>query len=190
MNRDDRSRNTQEVSASQLLTVLRGLMGAGKTTLATSLAETSPNIAVVCRDTIREINFHRDGLLSRDEEDIVSGIEMAQVVEHLDMGRNVIVDATHLDPDHVQRWVALARARAIELVLVDVLAPVDVCIANVKRRKNQGGRDVDPRVIRDAHRRHPPSSWSPPATFTIGSSTPTHSNHRAPRGRGRNSTAK
>ncbi|MFD8248155.1 AAA family ATPase [Nocardia sp. NPDC059691] len=154
-----------------LIIVLRGLMGAGKSTLAAQLASSTPTTAIVCRDTIRAKQFHRQGRLSDSEEDTVSELEMRECVEHLDRDYNVVIDATNLEPDHVQRWQNLARTRGIDCVVIDVHASLDTCIAGVARRARHGGHDVDEQVIRQAWQHHPPDTWSPPADYFVGEST-------------------
>ncbi|MEU6191737.1 ATP-binding protein [Nocardia sp. NPDC047038] len=151
-----------------LIIVLRGLMGAGKSTLAAQLASSTPTTAIVCRDTIRSMHFHLQGRLSDSEEDTVSELEMRECVEHLDRDYNVVIDATNLEPDHVHRWQTLARTRGIHCVVIDVHAPLDTCIARVAHRARHGGHDVDEQVIRQACQQHPPGTWSPPADYGVG----------------------
>ncbi|WP_280311193.1 AAA family ATPase [Nocardia abscessus] len=154
-----------------LIVVLRGLMGAGKSTLATQLASSTPTTAIVCRDTVRSKHFYRHGRLSDSEEHTVSELEMRECVEHLDRDYNVVIDATNLEPDHVQRWQTLARTRGIDCVVIDVHAPLDTCIARVASRARHGGHDVDEQVIRQVWQEHPPGTWLPPADYVVGEGT-------------------
>ncbi|MBF6341274.1 ATP-binding protein [Nocardia abscessus] len=151
-----------------MIVVLRGIMGAGKSTLAAQLALSSPHTAIVSRDTIRERHFHRQGRLDDRDEDIVSELEMRECIEHLDRGCSVIIDATNLEPDHVQRWQTLAADRGIDCLVIDVYASLETCIANVAHRAEHGGHDVDEQVIRQVWRDYPPGTWMPPPDHVIG----------------------
>ncbi|MFE9328351.1 AAA family ATPase [Nocardia sp. NPDC052278] len=183
MNSDDRSGGERAERKRLQMVVLRGLIGSGKSTLAASLAAASPNTGIVCRDTIREQVFHRQGLLEPAEEDAVSDLEMQQVIEFLDHGFHVIIDATHLKPEHVLRWKALAEARDVDFNLIDVITPEDICVANVQRRTASGGRPVPKHIIRATARQHPPETWDPPATIRYKPQIPVARRHRRPRRR-------
>ncbi|WP_157978907.1 AAA family ATPase [Nocardia aurea] len=151
-----------------MIIVLRGLMGAGKSRLAAQLAALDLTTSIVSRDLIREKYFHRQGLLSEEEEAAVSEREMAECIALLDRGDRVIIDATNLRPRHVQRWQHLAHSRGTECVIVDVHAPLEACIAAVAHRVRLGGHHVDAEVIRQTYHAHRPGTWYPPADYIIG----------------------
>jgi predicted kinase len=166
MNSDDDPHRPMPLGTT--IMVLRGLPGSGKSTVAAHLAATTPRTVVVCRDTIREIYFHRDGKLDIEDENTVTELETRQALDHLAAGFNVVIDSTNLAPAYVHRWQQLAATLAIACVLVDVHAPLETCLARVAGRQQTGGRGVPAQVIRDLYRRHPPETWCPPADHSVG----------------------
>lgn len=156
------------VPAGTTIMVLRGLPGAGKSTVAAYLAATTAKTVVVCRDTIREIYFHRQGELDVEDEKTVTELETRQALDHVAAGFNVVIDSTNPVPEHVYRWQQLAVSLGIACVLVDVHAPLETCFARVAGRQRAGGRGVPAQVIRELYRRYPPETWYPPADHSVG----------------------
>ena len=106
----------REATPCPTLTVLRGLPGSGKTTLARELRDDARNragrpgtLVVISRDDIRQhlIGLSMapdDAVLDRAGEALVTAIETAIVDACLAAaGVDVVVDATHLDRSHLER---------------------------------------------------------------------------------------
>lgn len=142
------------------LTVLSGLPGSGKTTLAKRMLEAArdragrPGTAArVSRDDIREhviglAMTTDDAVMDRPGEDVVTAVESAMVAALLDAGVDVVVDATNLRPEYVDRWREVAARHGADLVVRALDVPVDECVRRVTARAAAGGRYVEPDVIR------------------------------------------
>lgn len=148
---------------------MRGYPGSGKSTKASEMAAQTGAI-VVCRDTIRMRlfgSYYGAGV----NEDVVTEVEGAEVLALITAGKDVIVDATHLNPRYVKRWAELASKAGAEFDLYDVLTEVHDCIindANVERARE--GKQVGPQVILKMAKRYPMERWpniTSPNTLTI-----------------------
>jgi dephospho-CoA kinase len=86
------------------ITCMRGYPGSGKSTVAKSLAEATGAV-IVSRDTLRYQMF---GKFHGVDERAVTEAETDCVVVALVAGRDVIVDAMHLNPRYLRKWVDVA----------------------------------------------------------------------------------
>lgn len=129
--------------------ITRGLPGSGKSTYAKQWVALQPEKRVRAnRDAIRFTQGIREGIGSPAQENLVSVIEKAIVVGAIKEGKDVIIDATHLNPDYIRKWFKLAKSlgvRSVEVVDFDV--PVEIAIARDLGRREQGGRYVGAAVI-------------------------------------------
>lgn len=138
--------------ASQVLRVLRGLPGAGKTSLATSWQTIDPQRRrVVSRDEIRFELFGVYSGLTAEQEAVVTDIEFLRTERALLAGLSVAVDATHLVSEHRQRWVELAARCGVRHEVVTVDTPLAECLRRNRARAATGGRFVPEEVIVRMH---------------------------------------
>ena len=88
------------------LLILQGIPASGKSFFAKQWVEESPETRViVSRDSIRR-GLGVYWVPSR--EVLVSSIEEHSVFEALDMGYNVCLDATNLNPNYLEKWKEIA----------------------------------------------------------------------------------
>jgi predicted kinase len=100
------------------------------------------------RDSLRTI-FGCLPIGKRHEEDSITIILEAAVDALLSRGRDVAVDATHLKPDSLDPWNAIASQRNATLRILDFsLVPLELCIERDRIRGETGGRRVGEEVIR------------------------------------------
>lgn len=93
-----------EQNRKMILTV--GISGSGKSTWATNFIERTPGYFRVNRDDIRaQITGISSMRWRADIEDLVTVIEEDNVRAILGAGYNVVVDATHLKKNYIDRWV-------------------------------------------------------------------------------------
>ncbi|AWY05899.1 polynucleotide kinase [Microbacterium phage Tandem] len=129
--------------------ITRGLPGSGKSTYAKMWVNLLPERRVrVNRDAIRWTQGIREGVGTKAQENLVSVIEKAIVVGAIKEGKDVIIDATHLNPEFIRKWYKIAKIHGVRNVkVVDFAVPVGVAIARDLGRREQGGRYVGAAVI-------------------------------------------
>lgn len=91
------------------ITLTRGIPASGKSTWAKEWVQEDPERRVrVNRDSLRTMLYGTDStLLSWQQEQNVSAVEMAIAKVALEKGKDVVVDAMHLRPQYVKRWFTL-----------------------------------------------------------------------------------
>lgn len=136
------------------ITCMRGYPGSGKSTVATDLAAASGAV-IVSRDTLRYQMFEK---FHGVDERAVTDAETDCVVVALVAGRDVIVDAMHLDPKYLRKWVDFAEEHGASFAVHDVPTDVDTCVARDAERVSSG-KCVGEQVIRSAATRWPQSGW-------------------------------
>ncbi len=113
------------------LTVLSGLAGSGKTTLARQLSART-DAMVVSRDDMRKF------LEILDESELT--LRLVQLaVSFLRNDISVIVDSQNLHPADRVRWTELARLANAKLYWIHLDVPVEVCIARDAKRPVPNG---------------------------------------------------
>lgn len=118
--------------------MLKGLQGSGKSTWAKNQKPHS-QYEIVSMDVIREEN----GGYSRKREKKMLQIRDEKIIEGLQSGKNVIVDATNLNPIHEARLRQLARENDAEFIIKSFLnVDIDTCIARDLIRPNSVGQQV------------------------------------------------
>ena len=94
------------------LIVLQGCPCSGKTSWAKEYLK-DHDVVYVNRDSIRcELN---GGKYTLKKEDEVTAIESYRVIEGLDKGSDVIVDAANLNPKTINKWQRLADLKGAEI---------------------------------------------------------------------------
>ncbi|MFZ2528463.1 MAG: AAA family ATPase [Rhodococcus sp. (in: high G+C Gram-positive bacteria)] len=131
-----------------MLIITTGLPGAGKTTFARVWVAADPVARCrVNRDDLRGMLFDAHGHLGTAREAAVTAVERSAVVSLLALGRDVIVDATHLTDHSRAGWAELAAAMGHDFTVHRVDTPVDECIRRDAARAAGGGRGVGAEVI-------------------------------------------
>lgn len=121
---------------SPTLILTRGIQGSGKSTWATITAGDPDNgIVRVNRDDIRYQLF---GRYTSVDENLVTEVETAMVRAALRSGKDVIVDAMHLQQRYINRWQRLGYPVRIETFH----APLDVLLERNAKRDRQVPEDV------------------------------------------------
>lgn len=132
-----------------ILTIMRGVSGSGKSTVARREAAKTKAV-VVSRDLIR-LALYDDP--READEGLVTLFEDAWVDAALGDGRDVIVDDTNITWDYVQRLQFIGVKNNAEAALLVLDVPLDTCIKNNDHRAMMGGRHVPHDVIKRQYRR-------------------------------------
>jgi predicted kinase len=123
-----------------VLAVMVGISGAGKSTYATGL-KTSLNAQLVETDAIRyELTGDAE---DQSQNSKVFEIARKRVDSYLSQGINVIVDATNLNSSERKSWIDIAKANNAEVRAYFVDTPVSTC----KSQNNKRARKVPEWVI-------------------------------------------
>ena len=140
------------------LTAMRGYPGSGKSTRARYVGDET-GAAVVCRDDLRMM-LHGMYWSGRSElENQVTVAEESAVEAFLKSGTSVIVDACHLNPKYLRKWVKLAAKHGAQFRVEDVKSLPHTCITADAVRASQGERSVGPAVINKLAKQWPISKW-------------------------------
>lgn len=141
--------------------ITRGLPGSGKSTYAKKWVSLRPERRVrVNRDGIRWTQGIREGVGTKAQESLVSVIEKAIVVGAIKEGKDVIIDATHLNDQRIRDWFKLAKANGVRDVrVVDFDVPVQVAITRDLGRLHRGERYVGAAVIEKMAERADIGTW-------------------------------
>lgn len=114
------------------LTILSGLAGAGKSTLARSIAAETDAV-LICRDELRV------SLVNLDDEELLTMVTMAVARQCLRSGRSAIVDAWNLDQWDRDLWTHVAQTTEAVLDWRYLNTPIDLCIERDSRRPHPVG---------------------------------------------------
>lgn len=140
------------------LICMRGYPGSGKSTRAEQIrVETGAEI--VNRDKIRMMLLGVWFTGKAEDEDRVTVVERAMVDAFLSAGKDVVVDATHLNPAFLRAWAKLAWEKRAEFEVRDVKTLAADCIDRDVARGERGGRAVGAKVIERMARRFPMHKW-------------------------------
>lgn len=133
------------------LRITRGLPGSGKSTYARQWVTSDPDNRVrVERDEIRFSMFGR-GVLSGDEELLVTEIQVSIVKAALAARKSVIVSDTNLAAEYVKRWMQVAKDCGVLFSVEDIDTSLETCL---KQNKGRGEREVPEEVIRRMYARY------------------------------------
>jgi predicted kinase len=137
----------------------RGYPGAGKTSLYEGMRADNPNLARVSRDDARAHLFSGEGILSFQQEQVITKATRAQAKALLDGGYDVYWDETHLRRKRLQGSLNFAVLNGADYEVIDLDTPVDECVRRDAARGAAGRRMVGEQVIRDLARKFPRNTW-------------------------------
>ena len=128
------------------LTMLKGLPGSGKSTVARAEVVSSGNSGRINRDDLRAMLF--DSVWTGKREGVVVDCEKAIAQVLFDHGMNPIIDDTNLSPRHRDMWKEVAKQREQAFVVNDLTQTVDVptCLQRDFERDASVGRAVIDRM--------------------------------------------
>lgn len=131
--------------------VLQGCPCSGKTTWAKEYLKDHEAV-YVNRDSIRcEIN---GGKYTLKKEDEVTAIESYRVIEGLDKGSDVIVDATNLNPHTISKWKKIAQEHNAKIEFKEFYVPYAEAMKRSKERKAAGGLYINRNVMTSFYKRY------------------------------------
>lgn len=132
------------------ITVLVGLPGSGKTTIAEELE--NKNTVIHSSDKLRE-ELYGDENTQEHNADLFSELHR-RIKEDLRNGKNVIYDATNISKKRRTAFLRELKSIPCRKICICVMTPYEICIANNSARK----RNVPEYVIKKMY-----MNWNPPA---------------------------
>lgn len=129
--------------------ITRGLPGSGKSTKARIWQAEKPYDRVYMdRDDLRQMMFGRQGLLPREQEDLVSVVQHAGLRSVLGVGKSIVLADTFLRDDRLDPVLNIAALYGAEVAYIDLRhVPVEVCVERDRKRGESGGREVTAEII-------------------------------------------
>lgn len=145
---------------------LKGLPGSGKSTWRKEFNKANPMVLYTNKDEIRnETRIQlgmQAGTWNKDLEQKVEQIEFNMVRDYLENGYDVIIDNTHLDPRHEEKYRKLASRGHWDFEVKFFDIPLDECLRRNALREGQAR--VPDKVIRDMYKKWlKPKPVAPPA---------------------------
>ena len=133
------------------IVVLQGPPASGKSTFAKQFIKDNHNYVIVSRDSIRD-SLGEYWVPSR--ENLVNKIERNNIINAIEMGFDVIIDATNLNPKTIAKWEALADEKQCEIEYKQFWIPYHEAI----KRDNNDDRahKVGVAVIRSFYSKYNP----------------------------------
>lgn len=135
------------------LVLMRGYPGSGKSTIAMNLVHSG--YVRVNRDDIRASMFGGEGVLSFEQENLITAMQRSVAKIALDAEQNVVVDDMNLRLKFAREWADFAILHGHQLEVCDVETHVDECLRRNEARRAAGGRYVPAEAIRDIAGRFP-----------------------------------
>ncbi len=131
--------------------VLSGPPASGKSSFAREFIKENRHWVIVCRDSIRQ---SLGEYWVPEREDLVSKLEYESIVRSIEMGWNVIIDATNLNKKTIAKWEALADEMECEIEYKQFLIPFQEAV----NRDNNPDRDhkVGYKVLYDFYKKYFP----------------------------------
>ena len=119
------------------LIVLQGIPASGKSTWAKQWAKEYPKSRVVInRDSLRNMLGE---YWVPEREKLVTTLEEACIVESLESGYEVCIDATNLNPKTISKWEDIAKYMEVDIEFKEFLISVEEAIARDKGRALEVG---------------------------------------------------
>lgn len=123
--------------------ITRGLPASGKSTFAKTLVQSTASDWVrVNRDAIRwtQGSFPFG---TPEQENLVSVIEESLVVGAIKAGKDIVIDATHLNPHSLRKWFKIAKAHGVRKVeVIDFEVPIAELFERDANREKSVGQGV------------------------------------------------
>jgi predicted kinase len=124
------------VEAGQVVILTQGIPASGKSTWAKQVCRTDLRFKRVSRDDLRWMLF--DSAYEPKFEDLITNIEQGIVYGLLAQGFNVVVDATHIKPEYIKRWVEFINTSPLPskvqiLVKQFQIDPAEALLRNSRR---------------------------------------------------------
>lgn len=125
--------------------VMVGISGSGKSTFIKSFLNKNPNVVVYSSDKLRAV-------LGKSEEDqTVSGQVFSTIKYNLDrdlaLGKDVMIDATSLNPKERRDYVTVGKKYGAEVIAYVLERDRNTLLKNQQSRKSSGGRFVTDFVV-------------------------------------------
>lgn len=121
------------------LIILKGVPASGKSTWAREFVKGKKDWVIVNRDSLRE---GRGDYWIPEQEKFISYLEEFHVFKALEMGFNVIIDATNLNPKTQKKWIDIAESLSVEIEWKEFTVPYDVAVERDKNRERTVGESV------------------------------------------------
>lgn len=130
------------------LLLLIGESGSGKSTFARQLVDEQGYVRVN-RDDLR-IEYSamgsnlKGGVTGRDYENLIAKAEKDAMILALSLGKNVVLDNTHLNEKTVNRWREFAKQNELNFQIHRMQTPLEICIERDAQRTGKAhvGRAV------------------------------------------------
>lgn len=125
--------------------VLQGVPASGKTTWAREFVKGKTDWVIVNRDSLR--NMRGDYLIS-SQEDYISDIEQSAVEFALKRNLNIIIDATNLNPNTVNKWKTISSNYNAEIEFKEFKITFKEAVERDSKREKPVGEKVIKRFFR------------------------------------------
>lgn len=126
------------------LTMLRGLPGSGKSTIAKSIVKDSGNSGRINRDDLRAMMFNSEWTGKREQVTIDCEKAIAEVLfRH---GMNPVIDDTNLSDRHRMMWSEFTKAQDQQFFVQAMNASIEICRDRDAKRNPGVGRAVIDRM--------------------------------------------
>jgi predicted kinase len=173
--------------------ILQGLPASGKSTYAKRCVDSRPTQMMRVNKDLARVQYFNDNW-SKSNEKVVVRLRNIAILTALDLGRDVIVDDTNLEGNHIEvitdlvtTWGELNDTQVTVTVNDSFLdVPIEDCIARDRQRPNSVGSDVirrmakNLRVQRDAFVPAPIDPSKPSAVIVDMDGTMSQLNGRDP----------
>ena len=106
--------------------ILKGIPGSGKSTWAKEQVLKHDNLIIVNRDKIREMlkGVYKNFPFGSDMEKLVTSIEDKSIYKALEMGYDIIIDATNLRGN---KWAKYTTD--VEFIYKEFDTPLEICLS-------------------------------------------------------------
>ena len=138
---------------SQIVKILRGIPGSGKSTHAFAWLRKDPlNRARVNRDGIRYENFG-SYVLPPELETIVTAIQIETFTELIRKGKSVIVDDTNLRAKTIKPFLEIAARYDVPVIYEDIDVELKVALENNSKRDRQVPDEIIKKMFNNFQKR-------------------------------------
>lgn len=124
------------------ITIMRGLPASGKSDMSKDMLAHNPNLVRVNRDAIR----WTQGTFpfgTPEQEEMVSVIEESLVVGAIKAGKDVVIDACHLNGQSVRKWFKVAKTYGVrDVAIISLEVPIAELLERDANREKSVGQGV------------------------------------------------